>query len=162
MILTYDPSTVVIIVGTIPITDWVSCRAIVPDKRDFLTGKDGEMTRVKYQGNKMASFQLILSQGSHFNLGLTTMEKLDLPIPVRIMERRLFESSGADAAVLTSMTLGLPATDITMISSQLFLYPATFIRTPDIGYEKSQSNVEWLLKGYVRINYKSGLYTDLM
>jgi len=160
MILTYDPSSVVIIVGTVPILDWVSCRAIVPDKRDFITGKDGEMVRVKNRDNKMGTVQLVLSQGSHYNLALTAQEHLDLPIPVRIVERRVFESEVRDIDVrfIATLTLGLP----TLISSQLFLYPATFIRTPDLNYERSATDVEWLLKGYVRINVKSGSFTGLL
>lgn len=160
MILTYDPTTVIAIVGTIPLLDWTALRAVIPDKRDMITGKDGEIARVNYLTNKLCSLDIVLPQGSHYNIAMTGLEQLDLPFPLHIYERnQLFR--GTDNTAFVDFISDLSSNLLTPVGSQLFLYPCTFMRTPDINYERTNGEIIWRIKGYVRANIQSGHFTDI-
>lgn len=160
MILTYDPTTVIAIVGTIPLLDWTAIRAVIPDKRDMITGKDGEIARVNYLTNKICTLDIVLPQGSHYNIAMTGVEQLDLPFPLHIYEYNKLLNGGT-ANDLGLFLQDLASNTVTPVGSQLFLYPCTFMRTPDINYERTNGEIVWRIKGYVRANIQSGHFTDI-
>jgi len=145
MIKTYDPTQVITIIGTLPLLEWSELRLITPERRDFLVGKDGEICRVQNMLHKLVMIEISLDKGSHFNLGLTAMELLDLPIPVHIYEYNRLLNRG---------------TAITPFGTQAFIYPCIFVKTPDSMYERVNTNNIWTLKGYLRANIQAGFFNE--
>lgn len=159
MIKTYDPSQILTIIGTLPLLEWSELRLITPERRDFLVGKDGEICRVQNMLHKLVTIEISLDKGSHFNLGLTAMELLDLPIPVHIYEYNKMINRGT-ANDLGQFIQNVASNTITPFGTQAFIYPCIFVKTPDSMYERVNTNNIWTLKGYLRANIQAGFFNE--
>jgi len=142
---TYDPQSLIAIFGAVPIVEWNTIRIIKPAFRRLVKGKDNELCRGRLKDNNLVIVELKLSSSSHLNLALTMLKELDLPIPIHIVEANNFLGGSGASSIAANTALSITAANF--LTSQAFIWPATFIDSDGSSWSKVSGEVTWTFQG---------------